>query len=167
MERKEKMKKKKSVPRLFLVMISACLLLTVGMTACSSDEDEFSKTNPQELIIGKWKQVRQGNIDTTDSNTTLDFRSDGKVVYAYDFYDENGKTNHSERESAYTFEDDWYYDEVQNTPIGHLSFLMHEELGTNVPDRFLVWFEENQLVLLPHMGNYYLLDPTMYFERIK
>ena len=39
MERKEKMKKKKSVPRLFLVMISACLLLPVGMTACSSDED--------------------------------------------------------------------------------------------------------------------------------
>lgn len=40
MERKEKMKKKKSVPRLFLVMISACLLLTVGMTACSSDESD-------------------------------------------------------------------------------------------------------------------------------
>jgi hypothetical protein len=39
MERKEKMKKKKSVLRLFLVMISAYLLLPVGLAACSSDED--------------------------------------------------------------------------------------------------------------------------------
>lgn len=39
MERKEKMKKKKSTLRLFLVMISVCLLLPVAMAACSSDED--------------------------------------------------------------------------------------------------------------------------------
>ena len=39
MERKEKMKMKKSALRLFWVMISACLLLPVGMTACSSDEE--------------------------------------------------------------------------------------------------------------------------------
>ena len=38
MERKEKMKKKKSALRLFLVMISACLL-PVGLAACGSDEE--------------------------------------------------------------------------------------------------------------------------------
>ena len=39
MERKEKMKKKKSALRLFLAMTFTCLLLPVGLVACGSDEE--------------------------------------------------------------------------------------------------------------------------------
>ena len=54
MERKEKMKKKKSTLRLFLVMISACLLLPVGMTACGNDDEKevsfWDESSPEEIV---------------------------------------------------------------------------------------------------------------------
>ena len=170
MERKEKMKKKKSALRLFLVMISACLLLlvtVVGVTACDSDENVPNKINPQERILGKWKEMRQGNIDMRQNDMILNFRSDGKVVFSYMSYDANGQAKQSEKESAYTFEDDWHYNGDGKVMKGHLSFLMYEELGYKVADRFLVLLDGDQLVLLPDMGIVYVVDPTMYFERFK
>ncbi|MBQ4484873.1 MAG: hypothetical protein II934_07745 [Prevotella sp.] len=54
MERKEKMKKKKSALRLFLAMTFTCLLLPIGVTGCSSDDENeisfWDENSPEEIL---------------------------------------------------------------------------------------------------------------------
>ena len=151
------------------LLFPALLLLTIGMavTACSSEEENLSKDNAQKQILGKWKQMRQGNIDMAEKNITLHFRDDGKVVYSYKSGETDDQGSLSEEIFAYTFEDDWHYDGNKKALKGHMSFLSYDELRSNNPYRFLVWLEGEQLVLTPDMGAIYVMEPTLYFERIK
>ena len=84
MERKEKMKKKKSAPRLFLVMISACLLLPVGMAACSSDSDdeESVEISLVSTRISGCKETGEDMMSRT--STTHPFGKESIVCQAMD-----------------------------------------------------------------------------------
>ena len=138
------------------------LAATFSFSSCSDDKD-FSKADVRKLTLGEWIQVRQGNEDVSASKAIiLRFYNNGRVVYYY-------PSSRFEKESTYTFEDDWQYRDEHEPKgwMGHINFAMHEERGANIPDRFQMWIDKDQLVLTPDMGFVYVTNPTMDFKRTK
>ena len=127
------------------------------------EDEQLNDAGKQAVvsIVGKWQLVKQGTIEISEKQTVLEFTPDGIVIY-----DNNtGTDRYSRIESERKFENDWAYDNQILT--GHLQFMMMKELGPDQPDRLLCSLKGDEMTLLPDMGMYYLMDPTMCFVRIK
>lgn len=112
-------------------------------------------------IVGKWQLVKQGTIEISEKQTVLEFMPEGMVIYDNNIGTDRNSRVRSERK----FENDWIFDNQMLT--GHLQFVMMKELGPDQPDRLLCTLKGDEMILLPDMGMYYLMNPTMYFVRIK
>ena len=150
-----------------LLMMS--LLLWLGMfCACSNDDYGLITKEAQTSIIGKWKLIRNGNIEIESSTELVEFCKNGIVRYEFGV----GTDNYRLIESQLEFEDDWAYsynNEIVKGIYGHIHFMIYGS-GRNgdEPNRFLCHIIGNdELVLMPDEGDKYIMDPTMYYIRVK
>lgn len=150
-----------------LLMMS--LLLWLGMfCACSNDDYGLITKEAQTSIIGKWKLIRNGNIEIESSTELVEFCKNGIVRYEFGV----GTDNYRLIESQLEFEDDWAYsynNEIVKGIYGHIHFMIYGSgLNGDEPNRFLCHIIGNdELVLMPDEGDMYIMDPTMYYIRVK
>ena len=151
-----------------LVLMTSMLLWLGMFSACSSDDYGLVTTDAQTSIIGKWKLVPNGDFEIDSSTVFVDFCENGIVRYEMGV----GKDNYRLIESQLEFEDDWAYsyenDEVKGI-YGHIYFMMYGSgLNHDEPNRFLCHIiGNNELVLVPDDGEMFIMDPTMYYIRVK
>ncbi|MBQ9356948.1 MAG: hypothetical protein IJT98_06645 [Prevotella sp.] len=149
----------KKIYRLFIT----CLLVIVvsDIVIACSDSDEGIRNLVGSTINGKWKLVRQGSVDT-DNGVYLEFNNTF-VKYETGV----GTDNYSSIESQLQLEDDWSVSSG-NVISGHILFTVWGK-GTNRDEinRFLCWVEKDDMFLLPDEGQVFVMDPTMFFKRIK
>lgn len=66
---------------IYLMAVLMIALVSVGFTACSSDDDEPSLSFTKEMIVGKWKITNiSGNNEHSDSfgvGSGAEFKADG------------------------------------------------------------------------------------------
>ena len=125
----------------------------------------------KRMLVGKWKQVRTGNIVIPDSIASeVEYKEDGSVTYCHRGMSyEEGSPDSVVVQSEYEFEDDWQWEDNFGTVsvMGHLSFVVWGRYGLfDGADRFLCTISGTELILLPDMGYYYYMDPTMYYVKM-
>ena len=151
------------------VVLMMSLLLWLGMfCACSNDDYGLITKEAQTSIIGKWKLIRNGNIEIESSTEFVEFCKNGIVRYEFGV----GTDNYRLIESQLEFEDDWAYsynNEIVKGIYGHIHFMIYGSgLNGDEPNRFLCHIIGNdELVLMPDEGDMYIMDPTMYYIRVK
>ena len=88
------------------LVLMMSLLLWLGMfCACSNDDYGLITKEAQTSIIGKWKLIRNGNIEIESSTEFVEFCKNGIVRYEFGV----GTDNYRLIESQLEFEDDWAY----------------------------------------------------------
>lgn len=151
------------------VVLMMSLLLWLGMfCACSNDDYGLITKEAQTSIIGKWKLIRNGNIEIESSTEFVEFCKNGIVRYEFGV----GTDNYRLIESQLEFEDDWAYsynNEIVKGIYGHIHFMIYGSgLNGDEPNIFLCHIIGNdELVLMPDEGDMYIMDPTMYYIRVK
>ena len=159
MERKEKMKKKKSALRLFLVMISACLLLPVGMAACSSDEEDslsvqFHLEDENGVPKTEFKQGENIIFKLTIYNST---DASYSIKNWFSFFDENFFRVYSfDGQDMGSSWDIRYYLDLMEYIFAYDSrtFSCPWMTNENLPPTYPLVMKEEKMQPLP-VGNYY------------
>ena len=120
----------------------------------NSDATSTIKENMMQSITGRWQLVRQGELDFLSYGIFIEFDAKGIVVCEY------GVGSDKYKKEVYTvnLEDDWSL--VDRKAFGHIVFPLCGE------NRFQCFVEDDQLILLPDEGNYYIVDPTKYFVKV-
>lgn len=151
------------------LVLMMSLLLWLGMfCACSNDDYGLITKEAQTSIIGKWNLIRNGNIEIESSTEFVEFCKNGIVRYEFGV----GTDNYRLIESQLEFEDDWAYsynNEIVKGIYGHIHFMIYGSgLNGDEPNIFLCHIIGNdELVLMPDEGDMYIMDPTMYYIRVK
>lgn len=128
----------------------------------NSEANKVMKETTQELI-GRWKMTKNSFGDIMNGNIYLEF--DARLKARYEVHTVEGDLPIVE--SNFWLEYDWINMEDENTLFGHLLFKMSG--NTRFPegnDRFACTIKKSEMILMPDMGNYYYMDPTMYFARV-
>lgn len=121
----------------------------------SSDAKQIIRETVVPSLTGKWQLVRQGELDCQASGIYVEFDDNGNVICEYGV----GSDNYKKELYVVKMEYDWA--SVGHKVTGHISFPLCGE------GRFLCSVEDNQLVLLPDEGVFYIMDPTKYFVKVK
>ena len=147
------------------------LLFAIALFACSdkdvpgvddvvsdnTDNPDAMQTIRETLVqslTGRWQLVRQGEIDRQSSGIYIEFDDNGNVACEYGV----GSDNYKKEVYVVKIETDWTA--IDKKAIGHIAFPLCGE------GRFLCSVEDDQLILLPDEGVYYIMDPTKYFVKV-
>lgn len=143
------------------VRIVTIFLLILVVNGCSSESEMGNKA--RSTIIGKWKLVKNGPNDKTADNEFIQFNNKSRVKYEYHV----GEDAYHFIESNYKLAKDWSYDDETDELTGHVYFKLWESgHPENKEDKYICSFKEDQMMIIPDMGDRYIRDPTMYFVRV-
>lgn len=146
-------------------IIFVVISVIISIIACSnSDKEDINNYSPQQIIIGKWKLIYDGDIDVSKGESYLFFYTNGKLRFERNDA-VSGKTY---AESSYDFENDWNFNEEEQKLHGHILCSLYEKniyTGT-ATERYSCWFIGNRMMLLPDMNEMYFRDPTLVFTKV-
>jgi hypothetical protein len=112
-------------------------------------------------LVGRWKKVPNPFMSIV-YDEFIEF--DEELGAKYEINKEENLLNVVE--SNFWLEYDWVNVQDSNTLQGHLLFKKSgNEMFPEGNDRFACSIKDNEMTLLPDMGNNYFMDPTMYFVR--
>ena len=127
------------------------------------ENEETNKTMREATrqLVGRWKKIANPFMSVV-YDVFIEF--DAELGAKYEIKKEENILN--VLESNFWLEYDWTNMQDSNTLQGHLLFKKSgNEMFPEGNDRFACSIKNNEMILLPDMGNNYFMDPTMYFIR--